>query len=58
MSLNFVASSVLQVSDGVNEEKETIINNEEVNNVRRNARPSGEYFTSALWVIVDALYAT
>lgn len=42
MSLNFVASSVLTVSDGVHAEKEEIITNSEVDGVRRKANASGE----------------
>ncbi|GMI07666.1 hypothetical protein TrRE_jg6261 [Triparma retinervis] len=41
MSLNFVASSVLQVADGVNEETEQQIENAETEAVRRNAKNSG-----------------
>ncbi|GMI47905.1 hypothetical protein TrCOL_g4845 [Triparma columacea] len=41
MSLNFVASSVLQVADGVNDETEQQIENAETANMRRNAKSSG-----------------
>jgi hypothetical protein len=52
MSLNFVASSVLQVADGVNDETEQQIENAETANMRRNAKSSGEWDRSKWYITV------